>query len=49
MPAGQNDYIVWADVKDYKLAAGRKLKPGPEVPVHIDGDERADISLHLDW
>jgi hypothetical protein len=49
VPAGKGDYIVWADVKGYKLASGRKLKPGSEVPVHIDGDERSDIGLHLDW
>jgi len=49
VPAGKADYIVWADVKDYKLPSGKKLKPGPEVTVHIDGDERSDIGLHLDW
>ena len=40
---------VWADVKGYKLPSGKKLKPGSEVTVHIDSDERSDISLHLDW
>jgi hypothetical protein len=25
------------------------LKPGSEVTVHIDNDERSDIGLHLDW
>ena len=49
VPVGKADYIVWADVKGYKLPSGRKLKPGSEVPVHIDNDERSDISLHLDW
>ncbi len=49
LPAGKADYIVWADVKDYKLPSGKKLKPGPEVTVHIDDDERSDIGLHLDW
>lgn len=49
LPVGKADYIVWADVKDYKLPSGKKLKPGPEVTVHIDGDERSDIGLHLDW
>ena len=38
LPAGKADYIVWADVKDYKLPSGKKLKPGPEVSVHIDTD-----------
>jgi len=49
LPAGKADYIVWADVKDYKLPSGKKLKPGPEVSVHIDADERSDTGLHLDW
>jgi hypothetical protein len=49
VPAGAADYIVWADVKGYKLASGKKLKPGSEVTVHIDNDERSDIGLHLDW
>ncbi len=49
VPAGQADYIVWADVKDYKLSSGKPLKPGSEVAVHIDDDERSDIGLHLDW
>ena len=49
LPVGKADYIVWADVKDYKLPLDKKLKPGPEVTVHIDGDGRSDIGLHLDW
>jgi hypothetical protein len=49
VPAGKADYIVWADVKGYKLPDGRKLKPGSEVKVHIEDDERSDIGLHLDW
>ena len=49
LPVGKADYIVWADVKGYKLPSGKQLKPGPEVPVHIDDDERSDIGLHLEW
>ncbi len=49
VPAGKADYIVWADVKGYKLPSGKKLKQGTEVTVHIDNDERSDIGLHLDW
>ena len=49
VPAGKTDYIVWADVKGYKLPSGKKLKPCSEVTVHIDNDERSDIGLHLDW
>lgn len=47
VPVGPDDYIVWADVKGYKLADGRHLQAGPEVKVHIDHDERSDIGLHL--
>ncbi len=49
VPAGKADYIVWADLKGYKLPSGQKLKLPAPVPVHIDDDERADIGLHLDW
>ena len=41
LPAGRADYVVWADVK------GPKDRPKPEVKVHIEKDERVDISLHL--
>ena len=41
VPAGEADYIVWADLKVPKGAVP------PEVKVHILNDERRDISLHL--
>jgi len=41
VPTGQADYIVWADIKT------RKGQPKPESRVHIENDERVDISLHL--
>ena len=41
LPAGRADYVVWAEVK------GPKGRPKPEVKVHIENDERVDISLHL--
>lgn len=41
LPAGFADYVVWADPK------GPKDQPKPEVKVHIENDERVDISLHL--
>jgi hypothetical protein len=47
VPAGQADYIVWADLNGFKSSNNKKLQPGPEVTVHIDNDERADIGLHL--
>jgi hypothetical protein len=49
VPVGPGDYVVWADVKGYKLPDGRRFQPGTEVKVHVDGDERADIGLHLNW
>lgn len=47
VPAGPADYVIWAETKHYKLPGGRRLQPGPEVTVHIDGDERVDTGLHL--
>jgi hypothetical protein len=39
VPAGNADYILQADVK----TKGKK----PETKVHVDNDERVDVSLHL--
>jgi hypothetical protein len=47
LPAGKADYIVWADFKEFKSLNGNKLTPGEPVTVHIEGDERTDIGLHL--
>jgi hypothetical protein len=47
VPAGQADYIVWADLKGYKPPDHKQLRQGQEVKVHIENDERSDISLHL--
>src|SRR5882762_7567621 len=49
VPTGKADYIVWADLKDYKLPNGRHLRAGTKVTVHIENDERADMGLHLIW
>jgi len=49
VPAGKADYVVWADLKDYKLPSGKHLKPSTEVTVHIENAERSDIGLHLIW
>jgi hypothetical protein len=46
VPAGKQDYVVWADLKGVKLASGKPPK-AEEVQVHIDNDERADIGVHL--
>lgn len=47
VPAGQADYVIWADLKGYKSMDGKKLEAGPEVTLHIENDERANVSLHL--
>ena len=40
-PAGKADYFVWAALKDKQAAEKTKVK------VHIDNDERQDLTLHL--
>jgi len=40
VPAGAADYIVWAEPED-------KHPPKAEAKVHIENDERVDVSLHL--
>jgi hypothetical protein len=47
VPAGEADYILWADLKGYKSPDGQPLHFAQEVTVHIYNDEREDISLHL--
>jgi len=46
VPAGKQDYVVWAELKGVTSAAGKPLH-AEEVKVHIDNDERADIGVHL--
>jgi hypothetical protein len=41
VPAGAADYVLWADVK----TSGGQARP--ETKVHVDNDERVDVSLHL--
>ena len=45
--AGKADYVVWADLKDFKPADGKPLHLVREIPVHVENDERVDIGLHL--
>jgi len=44
---GKAHYLVWADLKGYKFLNSNQLQPGEEVKVHVEGDERVDIGLHL--
>jgi len=46
VPAGKQDYVIWADLKGYKSSFGHPLQ-AEEVKVHVDSDERADTGLHL--
>ena len=45
--AGKADYVVSADVKNFKSVDGKPLHAVQDVPVHVEGDERVDVSLHL--
>jgi hypothetical protein len=47
LPVGKADYVVTADLKDFKPNDSKPLHAVQEVTVHIDGDERVDIGLHL--
>lgn len=47
VPAGKADYVVWADLKGVKTTYGYPLHLAQEVPLHVEYDERVDISLHL--
>jgi hypothetical protein len=46
VPAGKQDYMIWADAKGHKSANGDQLQ-AEEVKVHVDADERVDTGLHL--
>jgi hypothetical protein len=46
VPAGKQDYVIWADPKGHKYRNGTQLQ-GEEVKVHVDADERVDTGLHL--
>jgi len=41
VPVGTRDYIVEADIKT------TKGQPKPEITVHIEGNERKDVGIHL--
>jgi hypothetical protein len=47
VPAGRQDYVIWADLKGYKSPDGKRLQLVQEVTIHIDNEERSDTSLHL--
>lgn len=47
VPAGESDYILWADLKGFKPADGKPVHLVQEVTIHIYNDERQDVGLHL--
>jgi hypothetical protein len=47
VPAGEADYIIWADLKGVKFSDGKPAHLAQEVTVHVYNDEREDTGLHL--
>jgi hypothetical protein len=47
VPAGEADYIIAADLKGVKTTGGQTLHLAQPVTVHVEYDERVDLSLHL--
>ncbi|HEX4785695.1 MAG TPA: hypothetical protein VH350_15240 [Candidatus Sulfotelmatobacter sp.] len=47
VPAGEADYIIWADLKGVKSTDGKPVRLAQPVTVHIYNDEREDTGLHL--
>jgi alpha-beta hydrolase superfamily lysophospholipase len=47
VPAGEADYVIWADLKGVKTTDGQILHLAQEVAIHVQWDERVDMSLHL--
>ena len=51
VPAAKADYVLVADVKDSNVkgeaARHSKDQPLPQTSVHVEGNERVDVSLHL--
>jgi hypothetical protein len=46
VPVGEADYVISANLKGVKTKDGRPLH-AQNVTVHVDYDERVDMSLHL--
>jgi hypothetical protein len=49
LPAGESDYILTADLKHVKTADSKPLRLPEEVTVHVSGEERQDVGLHLTY
>jgi hypothetical protein len=46
VPAGEADYVISANLKGVKTKDGKPVH-AQDVTVHVDYDERVDMSLHL--
>jgi len=49
VPAGKSDYMLSADLKDFKSSDGKPLRLSQEVTIHVEYDERVDTGLHLTY
>lgn len=49
LPAGDAEYVLTADLKHLKTGDGKPLRLVQEVTVHIYGEERQDVGLHLTY
>jgi hypothetical protein len=49
LPPGESDYVLTADLKHVKTADGKPLHLPQEVTVHVYGEERQDVGLHLTY
>ena len=47
VPPGKADYVITADLKDYKSSDNKPLRVMQEVTIHVEYDERVDTGLHL--
>jgi hypothetical protein len=47
VPAGEADYVISANLKGVKTKDGQPVHLQGPVTVHVEYDERVDMSLHL--
>ena len=47
VPAGEADYVISADLKGVKTKDGQPVHLQQPITVHVEYDERVDMSLHL--
>jgi hypothetical protein len=47
VPAGEADYVITADLKGVKTTDGQPVHLQEDVTIHVEYDERVDMSLHL--